>query len=238
MDLSPNPAVSRHRRICGGYAAGPLRDDAPVLRDACRTERKGRRRQDETVRYVLHSRCSPRIAASRLHLSGARSRTDSRSRRPVLRGGAGAGAVKKIQLITDGACQGNPGPGGWAAVLRYNDKKKELWGCEPHTTNNRMELTAAIEGLRALREDCEVEIVTDSEYMKNGITTWIHGWKRKGWMTAAKKPVVNQDLWKALDEQVARHKTAWTWTKGHANHADNNRCDELATRAAREQSCS
>ena len=110
--------------------------------------------------------------------------------------------MKKVQLITDGACLGNPGPGGWAAILRYNEHKKEMWGSEPHTTNNRMELRAAIEGLRALREDCEVEVVTDSEYLKNGITTWIHGWKRKGWMTAAKKPVVNQDLWKALDEQA------------------------------------
>jgi ribonuclease HI len=146
--------------------------------------------------------------------------------------------VKKVQLITDGACHGNPGPGGWAAILRYGEKKKEIWGCEPHTTNNRMELRAAIEGLRALKEDCEVEVVTDSEYLKNGITTWIHGWKRKGWITASKKPVVNQDLWKALDDQVTRHRTTWTWTKGHANHADNNRCDELATSAARDQSCS
>jgi ribonuclease HI len=143
--------------------------------------------------------------------------------------------LKKVQLITDGACLGNPGPGGWAAILRCDGSKKELWGCEKHTTNNRMELTAAIEGLRALKVGCEVEVVTDSEYMKNGITTWIHGWKRKGWMTAAKKPVVNQDLWMELDEQVSRHKTQWVWTKGHANHADNNRCDELATRAAREQ---
>jgi ribonuclease HI len=143
--------------------------------------------------------------------------------------------VKKVQVITDGACLGNRGPGGWAAVLRYNEHKKEIWGCEQHTTNNRMELTAAIEGLRALREGCEVEVVTDSEYLKNGITNWIHGWKRKGWMTSAKKPVVNQDLWKDLDEEAARHKTTWTWTKGHASHADNNRCDELATRAAREQ---
>lgn len=146
--------------------------------------------------------------------------------------------MKKVQLITDGACSGNPGPGGWAAVLRYGSQKKELWGCAPHTTNNRMELTAAIEGLRALKEKCTVEVVTDSEYLKNGITQWIHGWKRKGWMTAAKKPVVNQDLWQALDEQVNAHQTTWTWTKGHSSHADNNRCDELATRAAREQSCS
>jgi ribonuclease HI len=143
--------------------------------------------------------------------------------------------VKKVQLITDGACLGNPGPGGWAAILRFNEKKKELWGCEPHTTNNRMELRAAIEGLRALKEDCEVEVVTDSEYVKNGITTWIHGWKQKGWMTKAKKPVVNQDLWKALDEEATRHKMTWSWTKGHANHTDNNRCDELASRAAKEQ---
>jgi ribonuclease HI len=145
--------------------------------------------------------------------------------------------VKKVQLITDGACLGNPGPGGWAAILRCNGRQKELWGCEPHTTNNRMELRAAIEGLRALREGCEVEVVTDSEYLKNGITTWIHGWKRKGWLTAAKKPVVNQDLWKALDEESSRHTTAWVWTKGHASNVDNNRCDELASRAAREQNC-
>jgi ribonuclease HI len=143
--------------------------------------------------------------------------------------------MKKIQLITDGACIGNPGPGGWAAVLRYNGTKKEIYGSEPHTTNNRMELRAAIEGLRTLNEECQVEVITDSEYLKNGITTWIHGWKRKGWLTAAKKPVVNQDLWQDLDKEVARHKTEWTWTKGHASHADNNRCDELATRAAREQ---
>ena len=143
--------------------------------------------------------------------------------------------MKKVQLITDGACLGNPGPGGWAAILRYGERKKEIFGSEPHTTNNRMELRAAIEGLRALKEDCEVEVVTDSEYLKNGITNWIHGWKRKGWMTASKKPVVNQDLWKALDEQVTRHKTEWTWTKGHASHADNNRCDELASAAARDQ---
>jgi ribonuclease HI len=144
-------------------------------------------------------------------------------------------SVKKIQLITDGACLGNPGPGGWAAILRYGASEKEVYGCEPHTTNNRMELTAAIEGLRALREECEVEIVTDSEYMKNGITTWIAGWKKRGWMTAAKKPVVNRDLWEGLDEQVARHRTQWSWTKGHASHEDNNRADELASLAAREQ---
>ena len=143
--------------------------------------------------------------------------------------------LKQVQLITDGACLGNPGKGGWACILRYGEHKRELFGCEPHTTNNRMELTAAIEGLKRLKESCAVEIVTDSSYLKNGITQWIHGWKRNGWKTADKKPVVNQDLWVLLDELVRVHKTEWTWTKGHASHEDNNRCDELANRAAEEQ---
>jgi ribonuclease HI len=143
--------------------------------------------------------------------------------------------VKKVQIITDGSCLGNPGPGGWACILRYNDQKKEMFGAEKHTTNNRMELTAAVEGLRALKHRCEVEIITDSNYLKNGITTWIRNWKRNGWQTKDRKPVVNQDLWIALDEQNDRHATTWSWTKGHASHADNNRCDELATMAAREQ---
>jgi ribonuclease HI len=143
--------------------------------------------------------------------------------------------LKKVQLITDGACIGNPGPGGWACILRYGESKKEIFGSEPQTTNNRMELTAAVKGLTALRETCEVEIVTDSQYMKNGIQKWIANWKRNGWRTAEKKPVLNQDLWEELDRQNARHKTVWSWTKGHASHADNNRCDELATAAARNQ---
>ena len=143
--------------------------------------------------------------------------------------------MKQVNLITDGACLGNPGPGGWAAVLRSGGHCREMWGAEPHTTNNRMELRAAIEGLRALREHCEVEVVTDSEYLKNGITAWIKSWKRNGWKTAAKKPVVNQDLWIELDELASRHSVKWSWTKGHAAHQDNNRCDELASTAAREQ---
>ena len=110
-----------------------------------------------------------------------------------------------------------------------------MYGSEPETTNNRMELKAAVEGLRALKEQCEVEIVTDSNYLKNGITSWIHKWKMNGWRTGDKKPVANQDLWHELDEQNGRHKTVWSWTKGHASHADNNRCDELATAAARGQ---
>lgn len=146
--------------------------------------------------------------------------------------------MKHVQLITDGSCLGNPGKGGWACILRFGEHKRELYGCDPHTTNNRMELTAAIEGLRTLKETCSVEIITDSEYVKNGITKWIQGWKQRGWKTAEKKPVLNQDLWVKLDELVATHKTQWVWTKGHAAHEDNNRCDELANRAAREQLCS
>jgi ribonuclease HI len=143
--------------------------------------------------------------------------------------------MKRVQLITDGACIGNPGPGGWACILRYKSHKRELFGSEPRTTNNRMELTAAVSGLSALREACDVEIITDSEYLRRGITEWIHKWKRNGWKTARKEPVLNQDLWQELEAQIARHKTHWTWTKGHASHADNNRADELAAAAARGQ---
>ena len=144
-------------------------------------------------------------------------------------------ALKRVKLITDGSCLGNPGPGGWACILRYGKHVRELYGSEKDTTNNRMELTAAIRGLAALRERCHVEIVTDSEYLKNGITRWIENWKRRGWLTAEKKPVLNRDLWEELDRLAACHDTHWSWTKGHAEHADNNRCDELAQRAAREQ---
>ena len=145
------------------------------------------------------------------------------------------GSVKKVKIVTDGSCLGNPGRGGWACILRYHAHTRELYGYAPHTTNNRMELTAAIEGLKALKEPCEVEVTTDSEYLKNGITTWVHNWKLRNWMTKEKKPVVNRDLWEELDHAAARHKITWSWTKGHASHADNNRCDELAQMAAREQ---
>lgn len=143
--------------------------------------------------------------------------------------------MKHVQLITDGACKGNPGKGGWACILRFGEYKRELYGSEPHTTNNRMELLAAIEGLKRLKERCSVEIITDSEYLKNGITAWIKGWKRNGWVTKDKQPVKNRDLWITLDELVNTHETQWKWTKGHASHEDNNRCDELATQAALEQ---
>ncbi len=146
-----------------------------------------------------------------------------------------AGRLKHVQLITDGACKGNPGRGGWACILRFGEVKREVFGCSPYTTNNRMELAAAIEGLKRLKETCTVEVVTDSEYVLKGITQWIEGWKKRGWMTAAKKPVNNQDLWIMLDGLANQHKTQWNWTKGHASHEDNNRCDELASRAAEEQ---
>ena len=142
----------------------------------------------------------------------------------------------KVIAHTDGACSGNPGPGGWGVILEWDGHVKELCGGEELTTNNRMELTAAIEGFRALREACEVTVITDSQYVKNGITSWVHGWKRNGWRNSQKQPVVNRDLWEELDGLVAKHRVEWTWTKGHATHADNNRCDELATQAARDQS--
>lgn len=143
--------------------------------------------------------------------------------------------MKKVRLITDGACKGNPGPGGWACILRYKDHKRELHGAAPRTTNNRMELTAAVEGLKALKEPCEVEIVTDSEYLKKGVTEWLPRWKQKGWKTAAGGAVKNRDLWEALEAQMQRHKTRWIWTRGHASDEDNNRADALASWAALQQ---
>jgi ribonuclease HI len=143
--------------------------------------------------------------------------------------------LKHVQLITDGACKGNPGKGGWACILRFGEHKRELFGASPKTTNNRMELAAVIEGLRRLKESCTVEIITDSEYVKNGMTKWITNWKRNGWKKADKQPVNNQDLWMILDKLVNEHKVTWTWTKGHASHTDNNRCDELACEAALNQ---
>ena len=141
--------------------------------------------------------------------------------------------MKKVKLITDGGCIGNPGPGGWACIIRYGDKAKELFGSEPETTNNRMELRAAIEGLRALKEPCEVVVTSDSQYVINGITKWVAGWKRRGWMKSDNQPVLNKDLWMVLEFQSDRHNTTWEWTRGHADHGDNNRCDELANAAAR-----
>ena len=136
--------------------------------------------------------------------------------------------MKTVEIFTDGACSGNPGPGGWGAILRFNGTTKELSGGEAVTTNNRMELMAAISALNALKEPCEVLLHTDSKYVMDGISSWIHGWKRNGWKTADKKPVKNGELWQALDEANRRHKVKWHWVKGHAGHAENERADELA----------
>ena len=139
---------------------------------------------------------------------------------------------KTVYLYTDGACKGNPGAGGWGVLMRYGTHEKELFGGEPDTTNNRMELKAVIEGLKALKRRSRVQICTDSQYVKNGMESWIHGWKRNGWKTAAKQPVKNADLCRELDEQVAAHDVVWTWVKGHAGHAENERADALANRGA------
>jgi len=147
---------------------------------------------------------------------------------------AKAGAGAPVEIWTDGACSGNPGPGGWGALLRYNGTTRELSGAEPETTNNRMELQAAIAALSALKRPCTVILTTDSQYVKGGITGWIFGWKRNGWKTADKKPVKNIDLWQALDEAVQRHHVEWRWIKGHAGHAENERADELARAAIAE----
>lgn len=135
-----------------------------------------------------------------------------------------------VDLYTDGACKGNPGPGGWGVLLRSGSHEKELYGGEAQTTNNRMEMRAVIEGLNALHRACKVRIFTDSQYVKNGIETWLAGWKRNGWKTAAGKPVANQDLWQALDVARVRHHVDWHWVKGHAGHPDNERADALANR--------
>ena len=139
--------------------------------------------------------------------------------------------LSKVEIFTDGACSGNPGPGGWGALLRYNGHEKELSGGEGDTTNNRMEMMAAIAALEAITRPSHVVLTTDSTYVKDGITKWIHGWKRKGWKTANKKPVKNQDLWQRLDQALARHEIEWHWVKGHSGHAENERVDELARQA-------
>jgi len=135
---------------------------------------------------------------------------------------------KRVEIFTDGACSGNPGPGGWGALLRFDGHEKELSGGTGETTNNRMELTAALEAFKALKRPCRVDLYTDSEYLKNGITAWLPRWKANGWKTAGKKPVKNADLWQALDEALTRHEVNWHWVRGHSGHAGNERADALA----------
>ena len=143
-------------------------------------------------------------------------------------------SAKIVEIFTDGACSGNPGPGGWGAVLRYGEVEKELNGGEPETTNNRMELMAAIMAIEAVKRPCEIHLHTDSEYLRNGITTWIHSWKARGWRTADKKPVKNVDLWQRLERAIETHDVHWHWVKGHSGHTENERADELARLAIRQ----
>lgn len=138
--------------------------------------------------------------------------------------------MKVVNIFTDGACKGNPGPGGWGALLRYGDAEKKLCGGEADTTNNRMELRAAIEALAVLNRRCEVVLTTDSQYVRKGVTQWIHNWKRNGWKTASKAPVKNADLWQQLDQLISGHSIDWRWVKGHSGHPDNEMADQLANR--------
>jgi ribonuclease HI len=135
-----------------------------------------------------------------------------------------------VEIFTDGACRGNPGPGGWGVIMRYKGREKELYGGEAETTNNRMELTAAIMALESLKRPCKVSLTTDSQYVRLGITEWINNWKKRGWKSAAKKPVKNVDLWQRLDQAAAAHEVEWHWIKGHSGHAENERADALANR--------
>jgi ribonuclease HI len=138
--------------------------------------------------------------------------------------------TEKVLIYTDGACKGNPGPGGWGALLRVGAHEKELFGGEPETTNNRMELVAVINALASLKRPCSVEVYTDSQYVRNGITEWLAQWRRRGWKTADRKPVKNVDLWQALEREASRHEVQWHWVKGHAGHDGNERADQLANR--------
>jgi ribonuclease HI len=147
---------------------------------------------------------------------------------------AKAGSPKIVEIFTDGACGGNPGPGGWGAVLRYGSTEKEMNGGEPQTTNNRMELMAAIMAIEAVKRPCEIHVHTDSEYLRQGITTWIHSWKARNWKTADKKPVKNVDLWQRLEAAIETHDVHWHWVKGHSGHIENERADELARLAIRQ----
>jgi ribonuclease HI len=152
----------------------------------------------------------------------------------VTGGATSASDQARVDIYTDGACKGNPGPGGWGAWLKFGDKEKEIFGGERLTTNNRMELMAVIEALNALKRQCRVRLHTDSKYVHDGISEWIHAWKRRGWRTADKKPVKNEDLWRKLDEAVQRHEVEWVWVRGHTGNHGNERADELANKGVGE----
>jgi ribonuclease HI len=139
--------------------------------------------------------------------------------------------MMKVEIFTDGACRGNPGPGGWGALLRYNGQEKYLRGAELNTTNNRMELMAAIQALAALTRPCQIELTTDSKYVKDGLTTWLHNWKKNNWLSSQRKPVKNKDLWQLLDTEASRHQINWHWIKGHSGHRENELADSLANQA-------
>lgn len=141
-----------------------------------------------------------------------------------------------VEIFTDGSCKGNPGPGGWAALLKFKGHQKELSGAEPHTTNNRMEMTAAIMALEALKRPCRVRLMTDSEYLKKGITEWLQNWKKRNWLTSNKTPVKNEDLWRRLDQAANRHEVTWEWVKGHNGHLENELVDQLANGAIKKMS--
>ncbi len=145
--------------------------------------------------------------------------------------------MDKVTIYTDGACRGNPGPGGWGAILQYGDREKELYGAEKDTTNNRMELMAAIRALEELKRPCDVTLTTDSQYVRKGITEWLPNWKKRGWKTADKKPVKNQELWQRLEKAAEKHKIHWKWIKGHSGHPENERADSLANQAIDEALC-
>ena len=139
--------------------------------------------------------------------------------------------MKEIEIFTDGACRGNPGPGGWGALLRWNGHEKRLKGAERDTTNNRMEMMAAIESLRSLKQACKITLTTDSQYLRRGVTEWMQNWKRNNWKNSQKKPVKNKDLWQALESEIGRHEIVWLWVKGHSGHAENELADQLANEA-------
>ncbi len=227
-------------RTCGLAEAGRLRSglaDALPLRPAAREPGCGAGAQLPRARrhpcLAALFRCVPpaRAQARPLRDAGAPAQATAhrRHRRPRRARGA-ARVLSRVEIFTDGACRGNPGAGGWGAVLRYRGRERELFGGEPDTTNNRMELTAAIRALEALQRRCRVSVYTDSQYVRDGITTWLADWKRRDWRTADRKPVKNQDLWQRLDALAAAHDVEWHWVRGHAGHPENERADALANR--------